>query len=78
MLFVDIVAKVAYNEPITIGKKTNAKDSKLWYLLSNKRKKAIAEEHIIRVLTETKMNESEYSLDNSHLKVKKNMTNKIN
>ena len=38
----------------------------------------MAEEHIIRVLTETKMNESEYFLDNSHFKVKKNMTNKIN
>lgn len=59
------------------GIKTTAKNVKLWYLLSNNIKNAIADVHIINVLIETNTNESEHNLDSSHFKVNMNKTNKI-
>jgi len=41
-------------------------------------KKAIAAVHIINVLIDTKITESEHSLDSSHFKVNKNKETKLN
>lgn len=66
-----------YNNPDMMGIKTTAKNVKLWYLFSNNMKNAIAEVHIMNVLTETNTIESEHNLDSSHFKVNRNKTNRI-